>query len=115
VVSTYSTLAGVLLVASLSYRPDHALTRLLSQGPFLALGTISYGLYVWHYPVVVLLADAHGLDLAARSAIILATSLALALLSWRYLETRFHQPQAQPVPVAVAPPEPARADAVEAP
>ncbi len=43
-----------LLLASVTARPDGIVARALSAGPLVWIGMISYGLYLWHWPVYVL-------------------------------------------------------------
>jgi peptidoglycan/LPS O-acetylase OafA/YrhL len=62
--------------------------RLLTSAPLLAAGTLSYGLYLWHFPVIFGLRAA-GLwpaALAGAMALTLAVSAALAAASWFALE-----------------------------
>jgi peptidoglycan/LPS O-acetylase OafA/YrhL len=64
--------------------------RLLATRPFVFLGLISYSLYLWHWPLIVfarrlLMRHPHGLELLA----LLAASLLLAVLSWRFVEKPF--------------------------
>ncbi len=74
--------------------------RLLSLGPVVFTGRISYSLYLWHWPVLVLteyvLID--GFTPAARAAA-LAASCLLAVLSWKYVETPFRRAALLPAPV----------------
>lgn len=64
--------------------------RLLTLGPLLFLGEISYSLYLWHLPVLVvtdyLLPGRSGI---AATLAALAASLVLATVSWRLLERPF--------------------------
>jgi peptidoglycan/LPS O-acetylase OafA/YrhL len=67
--------------------------RLLSLGPVRLVGKISYSLYLWHWPLVCLsyvLGIKYGIapSVATKSAV-LAASLVLAYLSWRYVESPF--------------------------
>ena len=66
------------------------LNRLLSTGPFVFVGLISYSLYLWHWPVFVF-ANYYALTgLAWAEKIALITmSIALASLSWRFVESPF--------------------------
>ncbi len=66
--------------------------RLLSLRPVVFIGLISYSLYLWHWPLLVFskyLAKEEQ-SVALRAAL-LVTSTALAILSWRYIETPFRR------------------------
>jgi peptidoglycan/LPS O-acetylase OafA/YrhL len=67
-----------------------------SPGPLLAvrpmqwLGDISYSVYLWHWPMIVLVPSMTGRPLADTDKIaIIAASLVLATLTKRYVEDRF--------------------------
>ena len=64
--------------------------RLLSIKPLVAVGIISYGAYLWHWPLLVF---ARHLSLTEPSeltfAILALLSFPLAYLSWRYIEKPF--------------------------
>ncbi|MGR3781313.1 MAG: acyltransferase family protein [Albimonas sp.] len=68
-----------------------AATRLLSLAPLVWVGLISYSLYLWHWPILVLLRavtwEPH-LSPQAQALAIGATVL-LAWLSWRFVERPF--------------------------
>lgn len=80
----FAVVSGVLVLAASAPGP---LTRALGCGPLAALGRISYGLYLYHWPVVVVL-SAPRVDwdpvplFAARTAI----ALALAVVSAAVVE-----------------------------
>lgn len=64
--------------------------RLLSIRPVTFIGKISYSLYLWHWPVIVFAQI--GLFLPKTPAVMageIALSIALATLSWRYVERPF--------------------------
>lgn len=48
-------LALILLLAAVMSRPGSPFTRLMSSRPLSAIGRWSYGIYLWHLPVIVLL------------------------------------------------------------
>ena len=55
-----------------------------------AIGLISYSLYLWHWPLIVFAEYRQGVDLRPlQSAAVIAVSLAAAWLSWRYVEQPF--------------------------
>jgi peptidoglycan/LPS O-acetylase OafA/YrhL len=64
-------------------------SRILGWSPLVYLGRISYGVYVYHVFIIVLLSPfliAKGLDVITRSLVLLAVTLALSALSWHWLE-----------------------------
>jgi peptidoglycan/LPS O-acetylase OafA/YrhL len=67
---------------------DSAISRALSLKPVVFVGLISYSLYLWHWPVLVFVQIA--LNRALHPGEIyacIALSFALAVFSWRYIET----------------------------
>jgi len=70
--------------------------RLLSVGPLVALGRVSYGFYLWHWPVIVVLdGDRTGLSGLALGALWLSVTAALTAFSWFVIETRAPLPRLQ--------------------
>jgi peptidoglycan/LPS O-acetylase OafA/YrhL len=55
-------------------------------------GKISYSLYLVHWPVICFVGIFITISSAAGSALILAISILLAWLSWRFVEQRFRRP-----------------------
>ncbi len=84
-------LGSVALIASGSGHPvADGLSRPLVAG----IGRISYSLYLWHWPVIVFSGyGAEGPPGLLASTGIIAVSLALAWLSWRWIETPFRDPR----------------------
>ncbi len=81
-----------LLVAACALGPGHAVGRLVATGPLVALGRVSYGVYLFHVPVL------GGLRRALPALVerpwllfpcALALSFAAAWLSFRYFEAPF--------------------------
>jgi peptidoglycan/LPS O-acetylase OafA/YrhL len=62
--------------------------RVLGWRPLAAIGTVSYGLYLWHVPVMLWLRANDLLPLSALGGLLVALpiSLALAAISWRFIE-----------------------------
>jgi peptidoglycan/LPS O-acetylase OafA/YrhL len=64
--------------------------RMLGLRPLVFIGLISYSLYLWHWPVIVFLHE-YGVYQFTPSTevLVVAGSMALATLSWRYVERPF--------------------------
>jgi peptidoglycan/LPS O-acetylase OafA/YrhL len=81
--------------------------RLFQSAPLVFLGRISYSTYLFHWPAITFYTIAAGETLTAGiSAIIFIGTLALATLSWRFVETPFRRYQhrgsaKQPVLIAL--------------
>jgi peptidoglycan/LPS O-acetylase OafA/YrhL len=60
----------------------------LRARPLVSVGVVSYGLYLWHLPLLLVLREAGALphDLVPRTLVVLAAALAAATLSWRLVE-----------------------------
>ncbi|MEJ7929450.1 acyltransferase family protein [Ramlibacter sp. AN1015] len=79
------------------------LGRVLAWRPVVFVGLVSYSLYLWHWPVLVL-ADYTALlpSGAAGGAIVFGMSFALAVLSYQFVERPFRAKQPQRLPVRLA-------------
>lgn len=76
----------VLLLASLHRRPGGWVARALSLAPVVAIGRLSYSLYLWHWPVLVVLRWTVGLESLAVKLPALVLVFALAAASYRWVE-----------------------------
>ncbi|MGO9782446.1 MAG: acyltransferase family protein [Streptosporangiaceae bacterium] len=74
------------LVVGAAASPASRVGRALGWGPLRWLGVRSYGIYLWHYPIIVLTTPASGRDTLARGALQVAASIGVAELSWQYIE-----------------------------
>ncbi len=83
----FAVVAIATAVATMATTMPGVLTRALDRGPLRGLGRVSYGVYLWHWPAVVLLTPervgANGISLAALR---LAFTGAGAAASWVVLE-----------------------------
>lgn len=74
--------AAVLILAAA--RGAGSVGRLLASGPLVWIGQLSYGLYLWHYPLA--RAARQEFPGAAAFAMVFPSALLLAWLSYRYIE-----------------------------
>jgi len=79
--------------ALLIYSSCHSLTwpaRILASRPLVAVGLISYSLYLWHWPVLAVLRSLYGLELPLTIRLAaLAASFAMGYASYRWVERPF--------------------------
>ena len=66
--------------------PATLTAKALGWRPLRWLGVRSYGIYLWHFPVIVLTTPANSTVDLPRAAAQVAASIAIAALSWRYIE-----------------------------
>ncbi|MYM55472.1 acyltransferase family protein [Thalassovita mangrovi] len=83
--ATVPTLGTVLIL--LNGRQDNWINRALRSGPMVFFGLISYSLYLWHWPVAVF--SKYVLEIFSGPMLeagLIALSILLAMLSWRFVE-----------------------------
>ncbi|MFK0172519.1 acyltransferase family protein [Streptomyces sp. NPDC090306] len=82
-------LVSATLITGLELRPRSPLSRVLGLAPLAWTGrNLSYGMYLWHYPVVRLLASL-GVQQKDRLSATVVLTVALALLSYVLVEAPF--------------------------
>lgn len=74
------------LVAALADPGASLLTRLLSWRPLVWLGVRTYGLYLWHWPLALLLDFAPVVNRLVSGLLGCVVTIAIAALSYRFLE-----------------------------
>jgi peptidoglycan/LPS O-acetylase OafA/YrhL len=80
------SLATVLVLAPLAH-PACRLGLIMGFRPLRWVGVRSYGIYLWHFPIIILTTpdDAKGTDLV-RDALQVAAIFVVSALSWKYVE-----------------------------
>jgi peptidoglycan/LPS O-acetylase OafA/YrhL len=97
-VALWPTLAAAAIIVAGQSGSRFGVDRLLSWKPLVSLGDNSYALYLWHWPVLVLALAATGVEAPTviQGAAIIAASVALAVLTTRFVEKplrEWHWPQ----------------------
>lgn len=86
---------GAVLILYGTMAAESRIAKLLSLKPLVAVGLISYSLYLWHWPLIVFggyyVLDPGTLSLARVAMAVLAFPIAWA--SWRYVEQPFRKPR----------------------
>ena len=90
-IAALPTLAAAALIV-LGSMGGSLINRGFSLPPVVFLGQISYSLYLWHWPIIVGYRLTRGGHLVFWEAVMLiAASLAAAILSWRFVERPFRE------------------------
>jgi peptidoglycan/LPS O-acetylase OafA/YrhL len=88
--------ASVALVSAAS--GTGIVARALGRGPLPAIGKVSYGIYLWHWPIIVVLdSERTGLDGLALGAVWIVATAAATAISWWLVE------RPAPLPTAARP------------
>jgi peptidoglycan/LPS O-acetylase OafA/YrhL len=83
-----TAMLSVVLIAAAANADAASLNRLLSSPPLRWLGTRSYGMYLWHWPVFVLTRPIAGIPMPMLPFVLrVAITALLAELSFRFVET----------------------------
>lgn len=92
-IALWPLLAAAAIILAGNTGSDRGVDRFLSLRPLVRLGDISYALYLWHWPVLVLYTI--GADTARPGVIsglsVILVSLGLAYLTTRFVEKPFHR------------------------
>ena len=90
--------AAIVAVACFTGGPPGRVTRVLACPPLRWLGTVSYGVYLWHWPVIVYLtADRAHVDGVVLDVLRVALTLALAAASYAWIERPLRRGSFPPV------------------
>jgi len=81
-----------LLIHTGNEEADTLAARLLAFRPLVAIGLISYSLYLWHWPLLVF-AEYLKIDelTPVESASVLVAAIVISIASWRYVEQPFRR------------------------
>jgi peptidoglycan/LPS O-acetylase OafA/YrhL len=79
------SVATVAVIAALAH-PAALLGRILGAPPLRWIGVRSYGIYLWHYPIIVLTTPVDSTPGPLLALLQLGATLAVAGLSWRFVE-----------------------------
>ncbi len=101
-------LANAALIAHVVVHRGGPVARLLAWRPLVAVGRRSYGLYLWQLPAIGFVAYYVSLGPLVKGVVAVPLSLALAWLSFRFVEQPFLRRQERLRPAAAA--EPAAAE-----
>ncbi len=87
------------IIVAVTLHPGTTLGRALSWRPLVAVGLISYGLYLWHWPVFVWMSpDRMGFSGWGLTAARFAVAFGLAYASYRLIERPIRRGRAPPAP-----------------
>ena len=82
---TVVALAAAMVIGHVALEPLSASARMLSWPPLAFTGLIFYGLYLWHYPII-LAAEGHLHSKVVLTLVATIATFAAAYASWRLIE-----------------------------
>jgi peptidoglycan/LPS O-acetylase OafA/YrhL len=74
------------MVVAAAASPASRVGQALGWRPLRWIGVRSYGIYLWHFPIIVLTTPATGQESIARGLLQVAAAVGVAALSWRFVE-----------------------------
>jgi peptidoglycan/LPS O-acetylase OafA/YrhL/lysophospholipase L1-like esterase len=77
---------GSAMAVGAAASPASRLGVMLGWRPLRWVGVRSYGIYLWHYPIIVLTTPADGRESILREVLQVAAAFGVAALSWRFVE-----------------------------
>src|SRR5205085_12146905 len=84
---TWFAVSCALVVAGVAAHPSGLVARFLELGPLRRLGLLSYGVYLWHWPVFLVVDNEHtSLAGAPLLVVRLVVTVALAAISYDFVE-----------------------------
>ena len=88
IAALWPTAAAAMVIVAGQTQSAAGIDRILSAKPLVRLGDISYALYLWHWPLLVLALAWSGKDHAGwlSGSVIILAALGLAYLTTRYIE-----------------------------
>ncbi|WP_245640165.1 acyltransferase family protein [Paenibacillus dakarensis] len=86
------SLAAAVVIAVLAH-PASLLGKIIGMKPLRWIGIRSYGIYLWHYPILILTSpNGSPIDNSVlRTSLQITASIVLASLSWKYIEKPIKQ------------------------
>lgn len=93
IAALWPTLAAALIIAAGQTQSVAGVDRFLSSKPLVKLGEMSYALYLWHWPVLVIALAWSGKEHAGwlSGTVIILVSLILAHFTTRFIETPWRE------------------------
>jgi peptidoglycan/LPS O-acetylase OafA/YrhL len=82
VLLSLATAAVVFAAAS----PASVVGRVLGWRPLRWIGVRSYGIYLWHYPIILLTSPPSGQETFVRGSLQVLASIGVAAVSWKFIE-----------------------------